>query len=310
MKKIVVRLLMVVLVLLGSVVVILAVRHTRAVTQIEREWASVPTVDLGDLDTTSRLEILPLYEEAGDTNRFQVGHGVSYLIKTDHATILMDVGNNAGKQDLAPFRQNMKALGVTWEEIDVIVISHAHPDHLGGLDAWRQNTLALGKDSVDLSDKQIYVPVPLSYGDAETTVATDPTVIAPGVATTGVIPYPEVFPLSLFNPRGAEQALVVNVAGKGLVLITGCGHPTLERLVTRSETLFDLPVVGVAGGLHYEGADAATVEPHVKFLETRQPVLVALSPHDNGPAAIQAFRSAFADVYQKVEVGKTILLTD
>jgi len=34
-------------------------------------------------------------------------------------------------------------------------------------------------------------------------------------------------------------------------MITGCGHPTMERLVSRAETLFGKQVVGVVGGLHY-----------------------------------------------------------
>ncbi len=48
-----------------------------------------------------------------------------------------------------------------------------------------------------------------------------------------------------------EQALAVNVAGKGIVLIIGCGHQTLERAVARTEALFDEPLYGVIGGLHF-----------------------------------------------------------
>ena len=44
--------------------------------------------------------------------------------------------------------------------------------------------------------------------------------------------------------------------GKGIVLIMGCGHPTVERIVARAEALFEQPVAGVAGGFHYEGKSA------------------------------------------------------
>ena len=99
------------------------------------------------------------------------------------------------------------------------------------------------------------------------------------MATTGVISYPEVWPLSLRDPKGYEQALVVHVAGQGLVLITGCGHPTLERLVIRAESLYDLPVVGVVGGLHYEGQTAAdVVVPDRISGITQSPTGGALSP--------------------------------
>src|SRR5512145_2727303 len=42
---------------------------------------------------TATLEILPLYEKAGQEG-LESGHGVSYLIRTDSATILFDLGNN------------------------------------------------------------------------------------------------------------------------------------------------------------------------------------------------------------------------
>jgi 7,8-dihydropterin-6-yl-methyl-4-(beta-D-ribofuranosyl)aminobenzene 5'-phosphate synthase len=121
-----------------------------------------------------------------------------------------------------------------------------------------------------------------------------------------VLAYPEVFPLSLFKPRGSEQALVVHVTGEGLVLITGCGHPTVEKLVTRAEALYGQPVVGVVGGLHYGEANAEDLTDPIAFLASREPRLVALSPHDSGPAAIEAFRAAFPEAYREVMVGQPI----
>jgi 7,8-dihydropterin-6-yl-methyl-4-(beta-D-ribofuranosyl)aminobenzene 5'-phosphate synthase len=135
---------------------------------------------------------------------------------------------------------------------------------------------------------------------------TIPTLPAPNAATTGVISYPEVYPLSLFEPKGNEQALVVNVNGQGLVLIIGCGHPTIERLVERAEALYGLPVAGVVGGLHYEGFIAADVQPHIQFLKSRQIKLAALSPHDSSIEALEAFQSAFAESYHLLRVGESI----
>jgi 7,8-dihydropterin-6-yl-methyl-4-(beta-D-ribofuranosyl)aminobenzene 5'-phosphate synthase len=112
--------------------------------------------------------------------------------------------------------------------------------------------------------------------------------------------------MSLIDPLAYEQALVVNVEGRGLVVITGCGHPTIERIVTRAETLFNLPVIGVVGGLHYGMASQAELQPHIDFLAVRQPALVALSPHDSGPAALLAFENAFPAAYQDVKVGVEI----
>jgi 7,8-dihydropterin-6-yl-methyl-4-(beta-D-ribofuranosyl)aminobenzene 5'-phosphate synthase len=200
----------------------------------------------------------------------------------------------------------MRALGIQWQEIDAVVITHPHPDHVGGVKAWQDKTLSFGDFNGDLSEMPIFVPIPLTFSGAEIIHSAEPTSVSKDIATSGVISYPEVYPLSLFNPKGHEQALVIHVAGQGLVLITGCGHPTMETLVSRAETLFDEPVAGVVGGLHYEKTSAADVEPHIQFLEARQPKLIALSPHDSSPEALAAFHLAFSEVYRLIKVGEAI----
>lgn len=47
-----------------------------------------------------------------------------------------------------------------------------------------------------------------------------------------------------------EQVLVVNVAGFGLVLISGCGHPRIEQILGVTERVLDVPIRAVVGGLH------------------------------------------------------------
>jgi len=281
------------------------VRQLLANREIAAEWNS-SLASAPQLATTSHLEIIPLYEEAGSSSGFRIGHGVSYLIRTDSATVLMDVGDNPDGSSIPPFEQNMQQLGIGWDEIDRIVISHLHPDHVGGVDAWRKHTVSMGDFELpgDLGDRLIFVPAPVTFKGA--IHATVPTLPALDVATTGVISYPEVFPLSLIEPKGMEQALVIHVEDEGLVLISGCGHPTLERLVERAENLYGLPVIGVVGGLHYENTSAEEVQPHIQFLQARQTKLVALSPHDSSPQALAAFEQAFPGSYRTISVGQPI----
>jgi len=280
-----------------------SIRQAIVKLAIEREWRSGPPPAY-NLATTSKLEIIPLYEEASLNDSFLSGHGVSYLIRTDAVTLLLDVGNNPDDSPVAPFMQNLQQLGIDWNEIDRIVISHPHSDHIGGLTAWRQRMIAFGELPGGMGERLVFIPSIVAYKGA--IHATVPTLPSPDVATTGVVSYPEVWPLSLRDPKGYEQALVVHVAGQGLVLITGCGHPTLERLVIRAESLYNLPVIGVVGGLHYEGQTAADVAAPIEFLASRNPQLVALSPHDSSPEAIEAFRAAFPQAYQEVAVGEPI----
>jgi 7,8-dihydropterin-6-yl-methyl-4-(beta-D-ribofuranosyl)aminobenzene 5'-phosphate synthase len=286
-----------------AAMIYLSVRQVIVNREIIAEWQEAPTV-FPQLAVTTHLEIIPLYEAVGSSDVFSIGHGVSYLIRTDSSTILLDVGNNPQQQNVAPFMQNMENLGIQWSEIDRIVISHPHPDHIGGLTAWRQRTISFGELPNELGERLVFVPHTTTYkGGIHATI---PTLPAPDVATTGVISYREVWPLSLFAPKGGEQALVVQVAGRGLVLITGCGHPGLERLVARAESLYGAQVVGVVGGLHYTNAAADELQPQIQFLQSRLVSLVALSPHDSGPEALAAFGNAFPDAYHTLKVGESI----
>lgn len=278
-------------------------RQTKALHEIADEWMNF-YADAPALATTSRLEIIPLYEAASARPDLGSGHGVSYLIRTDSATILLDVGDNPDELAVAPFAQNMQALGIAWDEVDRVVISHPHPDHVGGLAAWRGRTIAFGELPGGLGERLVFVPHVTAYKGA--VHATIPTLPAPDIATTGVISYLETWPMSLFAVKGGEQALVVHVAGHGLVLITGCGHPGLERLVHRAESLYGAPVVGVVGGLHHLNATTDELQPQIAFLQSRPVSLVALSPHDSGPDALAAFERAFPGAYHTLKVGEAV----
>jgi beta-lactamase superfamily II metal-dependent hydrolase len=143
MKKIFLTSLCMLVGVLALSVLFYTVRQMIARAQVERDWQMIPT-SVPDLETTTRLQIIPLYEEDRTEERFDFGHGVSYLISTDSATILMDLGNNPAESAQLPALQNMHQLGISWEEIGAIVISHPHPDHMGGVQAWQENTLAFG----------------------------------------------------------------------------------------------------------------------------------------------------------------------
>jgi len=306
MKRILLSALLILSALLLISLAIFGGRMMWAKLAIDREWRSGPIQNF-KLETTSKLEIIPLYEAVSTSDKFISGHGVSYLIRTDSATILMDLGNNLAHMALPPFAQNMDALGISAQEIDTIVISHPHPDHMGGMTAWKEKTLAFGEASSAFANIPIYVPSSsLLNKTLGAVVSIVPVKLSPDVATIGVISYPEVFELALYEPKGVEQALVVNVAGEGLVLITGCGHPGLKRLFIRVESLYNIPVVGVVGGLHYGDAKAADIQAQIQFLQSYQPKWVALSSHDSGPLVLNAFQSAFGNRYHTLRVGDVL----
>jgi 7,8-dihydropterin-6-yl-methyl-4-(beta-D-ribofuranosyl)aminobenzene 5'-phosphate synthase len=88
--------------------------------------------------------------------------------------------------------------------------------------------------------------VAMTYPGQHPVYAEKPLKVAEGITTTGVL-------RSQLYLTGAvhEQALAVNLEGKGIVLIVGCGHQTLAKILQLSKDLFDEPLYGVIGGLHY-----------------------------------------------------------
>ncbi len=279
------------------------VRQILTANEINAEWTTAPGF-FPPLQATSSLEIIPLYEEASSNDGLVIGHGVSYLVKTDSSTILFDVGNNPDQLSIAPYYQNMSKLGIDWGEVDALVISHPHPDHIGGVEAWKNNTVSLGDLPRGIGDRLLFIPAKMNYKGA--IHATIPTLPGQDVATTGVISYQESFPLSVFNPKGNEQALVINIKGQGLVVITGCGHPGLGKLVERAEKLYNTPVIGIAGGLHYENINVDGLEADIRLLKTNQIKLLALSPHDSSVDSMNTLASAFPSAYHTLRVGEAI----
>jgi 7,8-dihydropterin-6-yl-methyl-4-(beta-D-ribofuranosyl)aminobenzene 5'-phosphate synthase len=120
------------------------------------------------------------------------------------------------------------------------------------------------------------------------------------------------------------------VENKGIIIITGCGHQSIEKILLRTDLLFDEPLYGVLGGFHYpieEGRnivwyqkyfvvgklpwDRLTVDDvkmNCELLKARNVKLVGLSGHDSSDESISIFRQKFPDSYVNIKVGEKISL--
>ncbi len=157
---------------------------------------------------------------------FKKGWGFSCLIEQGVKKILFDTGWDGRK-----LLYNMKKAGVRKEDLDIIVLSHDHWDHIGGL------TRVLHPKA------EVYLPASFSKRlkkeiseEAVLHEVNGPVEVLKGVYLTGEL-----------GERTKEQALVVGT-DEGLVVITGCSHPGLD-VILRTAGRFGKVRMAI-GGFH------------------------------------------------------------
>jgi len=170
--------------------------------------------------------------------------GLSILVKTPKNTILFDTG-----PDPSILRENLKKLGVDPSEIDFVVISHEHGDHINGLPY-------LAKVRPGL---RVYVPKgtaeKIRIRGLDIKEVDKTTKVAEGVAIIGW----------LYGPP-AEEALAINVEGRGLVILVGCSHPGVVNIVAKAKTDLGIKPYLVLGGFHMIGASESACKETIKRL--------------------------------------------
>ncbi|WP_171594961.1 MBL fold metallo-hydrolase [Marinifilum caeruleilacunae] len=285
------------------------------------DQASLSVMDIGE---TEKLEIIPLIDWFTASDSLQGENGLAYLIKTDDTTILFDLGLNPKTKHPSPLLHNMEKLGVSINEIDMMVISHNHPDHVGGPKWSMENTFSLSNYQMELQNMPVYVPKPMTYPGLHPQYIPKPTKIAKGVATIGIIHKP------IFLNDIAEQALAVNVKGKGIVLISGCGHQSIEKIVQRTDLLFEEPLYGMLGGFHFpmeekrnitwiykyfvvdkmpwERLSDQDVQYNIELLKNKGVKCIGFSGHDSCDRSLKLFELAFGKGFRKMTVGQSIVL--
>ncbi len=231
-------------------------------------------------------EVTIIYDNRTARDDLYPGWGFSALIEVDGHRLLFDTGG-----DKIVLEHNAAALGVDLKKTDFLFFSHEHCDHIGavssalhtGLTVVYPASFAAGfRDRIEDAKA---VPLPVS----------EPIEFTDGFLSTGEL-----------GQEIVEQALIV-AGDDGPVLITGCAHPGIVRIVQEATGLAGQPLALLIGGFHlFSTADSQVREiaAQLKRLGVER-----IGPcHCTGDRAIAILAGEFSDCYIDVRAGTKVAI--
>jgi 7,8-dihydropterin-6-yl-methyl-4-(beta-D-ribofuranosyl)aminobenzene 5'-phosphate synthase len=256
--------------------------------QVQGEQESAAALPVSALGSVHALKITVLSTML--TDAVGVGEwGFSALVEVDGQRVLFDTG---GRPETV--LNNARELGVDLSNVEDVILSHNHWDHVTGLVTLRRelsktNPRALSRAHVGRgiflerlippgvrgSDKMTMAEVKNGYEalGGKFIEYVEPKQLFTGVWLTGPVPRPfpeKNYPAMIHyrNPDGnlvlddipEDQSLVLDT-DKGLVVLTGCGHAGLINILTyaRQTVRPGAQVYAALGGFHLFAAKADTL---------------------------------------------------
>jgi 7,8-dihydropterin-6-yl-methyl-4-(beta-D-ribofuranosyl)aminobenzene 5'-phosphate synthase len=260
-------------------------------------------------------------------------HGFSSLVrvfsgKKEHV-ILLDAGLSCDC-----LIHNARQLGLDLNEVEAVVLSHGHFDHFGGLDEFFHSTthqvpLVLHPDAflVRRMNSPVKGPFDLPYLDkvtlkkagADLQLRREPSTLGAGhILVTGEVKRTTSFEKGFpgmealagdhwkADPIRDDQAVVINVQGKGLVVISGCAHAGIINTVEYAKEITGIDAVhAVMGGFHLTGtAFEPVIDPTIDAMKRVNPAYV-VPMHCTGWKAIHRFDEEMPVTFILNTVGTT-----
>jgi len=257
-------------------------------------------------------------------------HGLSVHLQLGAAgpEILLDAGFTG-----VALPHNLSRLGIDPRAVDQVVISHGHPDHTGALLEFLR---LVGKPTRVVAHPDVFLERWFDRSDgsregpwqqerqaweeagADVVSILEPRELAPGCLATGPIPrrtdFEKVTSSALYregtelvnDPIRDDQAILINVKGKGLVVVAGCAHSGIVNTIIHGQEISGVERVwAVLGGFHLSGADTWTLGRTIAELKSLGPQLVMPS-HCTGFEATRQFAAEMPDQFVPAAVGTTL----
>ncbi|MEE8431568.1 MAG: MBL fold metallo-hydrolase [Candidatus Desulfatibia sp.] len=266
-------------------------------------------------------------------------HGLSLLITVYQGeakhTILLDTGYTK-----VGVLHNMEQLGINIKDLEAIIISHGHMDHTGSLyaildkiperiplvlhpGAFVHPRYTRAPDGAMRLWPQTLVRDDLARQNVEIVESKTQTLVAEDmIMVTGEVQRTTAFEKGMPNallkkngefvqdPISEDQALVVNLTGKGLVVISGCAHAGIVNTVEFAKKLTgEEKIHAVLGGFHLTGPFFEKIHDEtIKELKKMAPAVI-MPMHCTGWKAIQKFQKEFASNFVLNSVGSKLTLS-
>ncbi len=282
-----------------------------------------------------KLRITTLSENTAGMNENTAGlvnflaeWGLSILVETDEANILLDTGQSISAG------YNADILGIDLSRIDRIVLSHGHFDHTGGLRPvlrkMRKRVEIIAHPDIWVAKysrrqgKDRYIGIPFLRQELESLGASfnltpKPVKITDNIMTTGEIPmvtdYEEVDPdLVVKGDTGwqpdkllDDQALIINTE-PGLIVILGCAHRGIINTLYYAQQLTGVtPIHTVLGGCHLFSASREQIRSTIAALKELGVQKLGVS-HCTGLPAAAIMAQEFGDKFFFNNAGTSINL--
>ena len=264
-----------------------------------------------------------IYDAFGKDSAMKKDWGFSALVEVEGKRILFDTGNNS-----EIFAANIKAKKIDLTNLDFVVMSHRHGDHMAGLSyvlsvnpkvkiyAPKEGFGIYGsslpsnfyrKDNELPPEMRYYGGMPpeiMKFGAAwpggNFELIDKTTEIAPGITLIALVSD------SPGTKELKELSLAVNTPD-GVVLVVGCSHPGIEKIVEAAASI-NPKIQLIVGGFHLVVAADDVVAKVVAALKDTFKVVNIAPGHCTGEPTFAALKQAFSDHYIYAGVGTTLAL--
>lgn len=214
--------------------------------------------------------------------------GFACLIEGLSETILFDTGG-----DSPTLLSNMATLGIAPESIDVVVLSHAHDDHAGGLAGLLDVHGAVKVYLLESFPGEI-ADAARARG-AEVVRVTDAVAICPGAVLSG----------DMTGRNEIHEQCLLLTSDTGAAVVTGCAHPGIVDMVERAKELIRQDVVAILGGLHLLRTSDEAVDGVISDLKELG-VRRVVPCHCTGDRAIERFAVSYGDGFTRCATGTVV----